>query len=261
MRLLNGLIIVTAEIDGRTGDFILDSGAPMLVLNRPQFAEPTSSLIQGFQLRGVNGTGASFSTYHAESFQWQGISLHDHDVPTLDLTDLARRAGVTDLLGLIGYSLLSPYALTLDYGAQKVTLRQPTLDAATAGVPFVLRGHLPVVEATVNGQLLHLAVDCGAQQNLLDVRLTTPLAGQVRRSEQVQLSGADENAHAVTSGELRKLQLVGGPTFHKQSTVFASLRHLNQRATRTPLDGLIGYPALHQQITTIDYVNNVLQFE
>lgn len=261
IRLRSGLVVVTAEIDGQRGDFLLDSGAPMMILNKNRFAAPTGSLGAGSQIRGVNGDGASFDVYHAQSFNWQGISFQDHDVPTLDLTDLAKRAGIPELLGLIGYNLLDQYALTLDYANQKLTLRKPTANGpSTKGVPFVLRGHLPVVEATVAGQVLKLAFDTGAQQNLLDTRYATQFASQLSKSEQQQLAGADQKTQSVTSGELRTLQLTHGPIFRKQPTVFADISHLNQKADRVALDGLLGYPILSQQVTTIDYVNKVVQF-
>jgi len=262
MRVQNGLLIVTGEVDGQRGDFFLDSGAPALLLNKTRFGAPASgSTVAGSQMRGVNGTGASFDYYHATDFNWQGISFHNRDVPTLDLTDLARRAGVSELLGLIGYNLLDQYAVTLNYAAQTVTLRKPTPNASAEGLPFVMRGHLPVVEAQVAGQTLHLAIDCGAQQNLLDVRYAAPFASQLRNGETVQLAGADQNTRAVTSGELRKLQLVQGPTFRNQQTVFSSISHLNQKPDQVVLDGLLGYPMLRQQTTTIDYVNKVVRFE
>ncbi|UOR04127.1 aspartyl protease family protein [Hymenobacter aerilatus] len=261
MRIQNGLLLVTAEVDGQRGDFFLDSGAPALLLNKMRFGSSASgSTVVASQLRGVNGTGASFDYYHATNFNWQGISFHNRDVPTLDLTDLARRAGVSELLGLIGYNLLSQYAVTLDYAAQTVTLRKPTPDKSTEGLPFVMRGHLPVVEARVAGETLRLALDCGAQQNLLDVRYAAAFASQLRNSETVQLAGTDQKARSVTSGELRKLQLVQGPTFRNQPTVFSSISHLNQKPDQVTLDGLLGYPMFRQQPTTIDYVNKVVRF-
>ncbi|MBW3127640.1 aspartyl protease family protein [Hymenobacter profundi] len=262
MRVQNGLLIVTAEVDGQRGDFFLDLGAPALLLNKTRFGSSASgSTVAARQLRGVNGAGSSFDYYHATDFNWQGISFQNRDVPTLDLTDLARRAGVSELLGLIGYNLLEQYALTLDYAAQTVTLRKPTPTASAEGLPFILRGHLPVVEALVAGHTLRLALDCGAQQNLLDARFAATFASQLRKSETVQLAGADQKARSVTSGELRKLQLVHGPTFRNQPTVFASISHLNQKPDQVVLDGLLGYPMLRQQRTTIDYVNKVVRFE
>lgn len=42
MRVQNGLLIVTAEVDGQRGDFFLDSGAPALLLNKARFGSPAS---------------------------------------------------------------------------------------------------------------------------------------------------------------------------------------------------------------------------
>lgn len=40
LRLVHGLILVEAEVDGRRGTFLLDSGAPTLVLNQREFPGP-----------------------------------------------------------------------------------------------------------------------------------------------------------------------------------------------------------------------------
>jgi hypothetical protein len=125
-RLLNGLLLVEAEVDGRRGNFLLDTGAPALVLNKREFAAPaTETTLAAAGSTGVNGKMASMSYHLAQGFNWQGISFQQKEVPTLDLTSLERKLGGLTLLGLIGYNVLSQYALTLDYRGGQVRLRKP----------------------------------------------------------------------------------------------------------------------------------------
>ncbi|MBC8082703.1 MAG: retropepsin-like domain-containing protein [Hymenobacter sp.] len=264
VRLVNGLLLVEAEVDGRRGTFVLDSGAPALLLNQREFAAPAgqaAAAVGGAQ--GVNG-GVGGVSYHAvKSFNWAGIAFQNKDVATLDLSDLGQKLGGIPLLGLIGSNLLTQYALTLDYHAARVLLRKP--DGSAPGprpllsLPFVLRGHLPVVEVTANGQVYRLAVDCGAQANLLDQRYEPAFAAQLRKPTKTALAGADEQRRTVTSGQIPELRL-GTLAFRNQQTVFSDISHLNQDAGKAALQGLLGYPFLSQYRTTIDYVNQQIYF-
>lgn len=266
MRLVRGLVLVEAEVDGRRGAFLLDSGAPTLVLNQREFPAPaTATPLAASSGQGVNGRLAGASYHVTQSFNWQGISFKNQEVPTLDLASLAGRLGGAPLLGIIGYNVFSQYALTLDYHGGLVRLRQPgtALPAAPAPliwVPFTLSGHLPVVALTVAGQTFDVAVDCGAQTNLLDQQYEAALAAQLRQPDTSRVSGADAASRTVASGQLRAVRLAGPLVFRHQQTVFADISHLNQNPNRAHLQGLVGYPLLSQYRTTIDYVNKQLEF-
>ena len=262
LRLVNGLILVEAEVDGRRGTFLLDSGAPTLVLSQREFpaADTTLATTSG---QGINGRMAGASYHVIQTFNWQGISFQDKEVPTLDLSSLESRLGGVALLGIIGYTIFSQYALTLDYRAGLARLRRPGAAAAPAPlmrVPFTLAGHLPVVALTVAGQTFDVGVDCGAQTNLLDQQYAAALAPQLHHAATSRVSGADAASRPATSGQLRAVRLAGPLVFRQQQTVFADVSHLNQNSNRARLQGLVGYPLLSQYLTTIDYVNKQLEF-
>jgi predicted aspartyl protease len=264
-RVLNGLLLVEAEIDGQRGSFLLDTGAPALVLNKREFAAPaTETTLAAAGSTGVNGKMAGMSYHLVQKFDWQGISFQQKDVPTLDLTSLEKKLGGLTLLGLIGYNMLSQYAVTLDYRAGQVRLRRPDPTAVPAPalmrVPFTMSGHLPVVALTVGGQTFQVGVDCGAQANLLDQQYQAGLAHELRKTSTARLSGADAATRAVTTARLPEVRLAGPLVFRRQATVFADMAHLNQNPNRTPLQGLVGYPLLSQYRPTIDYVNKQLYF-
>lgn len=266
-RLVQGLLVVEAEVDGRRGAFFLDSGAPALLLNQREFAPPVGEAAGPAPgSRGVNGGMGAFSRYLLQRFDCQGLVLQHAEVATFDMASLQRRLGVEKLLGIIGYSLLSQYALTLDYRAGRVLLQKP--DSASAAraagvrVPFRLRGHLPVVAATIEGRPYQLGIDCGAQTNLLDPAAAAALARKLRHREQVTLRGADAAGSTAGAAIVPRLLLAGSPLkFRHQATTFADISHLNRVPGRVPLEGLLGYPLLSEYRTTIDYVHQQLRFE
>jgi hypothetical protein len=265
MRLMDGLIVVEAEVDGRRGHFLLDSGAPALMLNQREFAaNPGETTATAGGMRGVNGSMGSYSYHTTQSFDWAGIRFQNREVPTLDLTSLEQRLKGLKLLGLIGYNLLDQYALTLDYRAAQVQLRKPdpapTGPAPLLSVPFTLRGHLPILEATAAGQTWQLALDSGAQYNLLDQQYAPTFQKTLRKKENVTLQGADNLSRTVVSGQVPELQVGGKLTFRNQSTVFTDISHLNSKPGQAPVQGLVGYPFLSQYRTTIDFVNKQVRF-
>lgn len=265
VRLLNGLILVEAEVDGRRGTFVLDSGAPALMLNKREFpAAPGQTTLAPGGPQGVGGSVGNMSYHLVRQFDWSGIRFEQKEVPTLDLSTIEQKTGGAPLLGLIGYNLLNQYALTLDYHAGRVLLRKPGSPAAAGtplqSVPFTLRGHLPVVEVTANGQTFRMALDCGAQSNLLDQQFAPAFAKQLRKRTTDTLYGADNSPRTVSSGQIPEVRLAGPLAFRNQQTVFADISHLNQKPGQVALQGVAGYPLLSQYRTTIDYVNGQVQF-
>lgn len=266
MRLVGGLVVVEAEVNGRRGAFVLDSGAPALVLNQREFAAPggQATLAVGGP-QGVNGTVGGASYCPVQRFDWAGIGFQDKETLTLDLANVEQKLGGTVLLGLIGQNLFSRYALTLDYRAGRVQLRQPGPANPTDAppllrLPFTLRGHLPVVEATAGGQTFRLGLDCGAQTNLLSPQYEPLFARTLRQRKKVTVRGAGQDFRTVVSGRIPELQLTGGLPFREQQTVFSDISQLNKSSDPLAMQGLLGYPFLSQYRTTIDYVNKELRF-
>ncbi|NVO30360.1 aspartyl protease family protein [Hymenobacter lapidiphilus] len=267
IKLIDGLMVVEAEIDGRRGAFFLDTGASSFVLNKARFAMPgTMAAPNPTAPMGVNGSVGAMSYYQVGRFDWEGLGFQNKEVPTVDLTQVEKKLNGTPLLGIIGYNLLNQYALTLDYRAGRVELRRPGTEdaAATAAavplltVPFTLRGHLPVLPFTLAGQTYDLALDTGAQSNLLDEQLAPALASRLRKSSQATLAGAGSATRQVVQGQLPEMQLAGKLAFRRQRTVFSDISHLNKTPGAASIQGIAGYPMLSQYRTTIDYVNKQL---
>ncbi|WP_380282819.1 hypothetical protein [Hymenobacter rubripertinctus] len=265
-RLVSGLVVVTASVDGRRGDFVLDTGCPTLRLNNAYFAPPAGQqTLVGGGSTGIGGLVGGASFYQIGEFDWQGIVGRHLEVATFDLTTLEAGLGQQPILGLIGYSLLSQYALTLDYQQKQLWLDKPPPVAAGSAVAegtfsFLQRGHLPVVAFRAGGQTLRLGIDSGAQNNLLDEKYASVLAPVTRRWQTCTVVGLDATPGRVLRGELSAIELGPHLVFKRQPTVFATTEHLNRNAPQTPLDGLAGYPLLRKYVTTIDYVHKTIRW-
>ena len=75
MEIVDGLIIVTAKLDGFERKFILDSGAPTLYLNSRYFAN--DSIISISSAKGVNSSISGQDVIRIKSFDFQGIKIQN----------------------------------------------------------------------------------------------------------------------------------------------------------------------------------------
>jgi predicted aspartyl protease len=124
----SNLLLVPLEVNGKHGNFIIDTGAVTTVLSHNMARE-----------LGVNEKtpGAKVNTGIAGVGGFQGVVLKVPDVTfktplnvelfpqvvAIDLTQISKTIG-TEVAGIIGYDFLSDYRVTLDYHAGEMRLRK-----------------------------------------------------------------------------------------------------------------------------------------
>lgn len=119
---VRGFILVQTEVNGRHGIFVLDTGCPLVVLNREYvMAKAGGGLdtVTGAQHTGYengNAETATVQTLHAGSFPMTEV----HDAMVAKVPGLVL-AG-TPILGILGVSALLPYETILDYRHQRLIL-------------------------------------------------------------------------------------------------------------------------------------------
>lgn len=252
--LVNNLPVVQATVDGHTGNFILDTGAEVTLLNQRYFAGGVPTAPTG---AGATGPLPRTASYRAGSFVWQNLRLTDISLTTTDLTHL----GAAPLLGLLGADLLGQYAVTLDYPHHLATLQTaaaPPLPPPLATLPFTRRGHLPVLTLTIAGQSYDVALDSGASVNMLAESLLPALEDEMSSLFTSSLGGAAAQQRAVTGGTLRLATLAPRLPLRDMVTVFTTIGSL-ARSQPTPVVGILGYEFLRQYRVTIDYLRGVVE--
>lgn len=245
-----GMIYLAAETDMETGQFLLDTGAPSLVINEePQPDEESPYTAQSC------GATVSIGLKEVTEFSWAGIDLRDIEAITLDLSHLeeARKASVA---GMIGYDLLKNYTLLLNYETEELALLRPrpwhkwSEHAPLMRIPFELSDHLPVIEFQYAGQILHLGIDTGAATNLLSNTIILSPSAKNSPIVLAEVQGLDQQ---ISKGERQELQDVTYKDHHfSDEFLLLDLSHLQDESGKT-LDGLLGYPFLSQYVVAIDY--------
>ncbi|NET32785.1 MAG: hypothetical protein F6K19_12350 [Cyanothece sp. SIO1E1] len=256
---IRGLIFVQVEVNGEDAYFILDSGAPVVVLNSKYFSNGT----EDGSAQGVSGS-LQRQQIHIDSFRWGNIALADTDLMGLDLSHLEEELD-HPFKGLIGYDLLRDFELLIDYEKEELLLFK---DGQTdyhqkikpqSELSFNYQLHIPVLEVEIGGVQYDLGLDTGAEQNLISQSGFDRLPKEsFALQEQTELRGADKNVTEVQRFIINESEF-SGHTFKAMSFVSADISHLTA-GYGLKIEGLVGYPFLSQQLCSIDFADKKIYF-
>ncbi len=248
--LLQGMIVVQAKVNGEMGSFILDTGAPSMVIDKKEKSG------EKVAARGVGGEMTVGKTELRE-FSFGNIHRKDLESYVLDISQLEINCG-RDLMGLIGYDILQQYELLFDYAQQLIHIYPANETAgfhknkASKVIPFVLHGHVPVVVVKIGGKKAYLGVDSGAAVNLLDQDYLSKIEdSHLADVCEEWLTGLDNQKHLVVAADVRQSSIKGNefPAMRYLFTDMSSIEeHFGSR-----LDGLLGYPFFKSQKISINY--------
>lgn len=250
MEVIRGMIYLEAELDGVKGLFILDTGAPTLIINR---AQATGKLADALSLHGdIQVVETLVETFKLGQHRQDNIKAL-----ALDLSHLEKASG-KKILGLVGHDVFENSVLLLDFDQKKIFLssspqkREPSLHQPTASLTFDLHDHLPIVQVRIGGKLLRLGIDTGAASNLLDKRiLDEQLEMKIDFVPNEQIQGLDRQVQIVQAAQIEVFGEDQLP-FGKNKFLFTDLSFLRAH-TGCEIDGLLGSPFLSKADFTIDY--------
>lgn len=116
-------LYIPAAVKGKERLWILDTGAPVTVLNKA-FAEELGLELKGdIKGRGAGGTvDASFTTL--PPFSVSGVQFEEQTVAVVDMNELIRRIGL-DMVGILGFDFLSRFVTKIDFADELVSFYDP----------------------------------------------------------------------------------------------------------------------------------------
>lgn len=260
------LIFVEATINGRKGKFIVDSGSPVLLLNKQYFDDlakgENNKVLGGISGAGGQIVGTSYAA--ANEFLWQNMTLKDVKCLAIDLAHL-EKVYKCEILGLIGYNILTHYQTTYNYQDNVLTLHKagaenlpkPTGKLLYQG-DFEMAAHLAVVKATIGNQTLKFGIDCGASTALIGTSQYQTIKEYTKEKGTDDLKGADQKVKTVPVIKIKELK-IGEITFKNMKAAVADVGNLNQ-GTGKKIDGLLGYDFLKKYKTVINYKTKQISF-
>ncbi len=257
--LVGGLIFVKAKLNGKEENFIIDSGAPVMVLNTAHFDNGTNN----GEAMGVSGSTATQSV-PIKNFDWNGMNVSDTEVLGMDLSHLEEATG-EKFAGLIGHSLLQDYELLIDYKKKKLLLFSPgetkyhTEVKPSQIIPFNYEAHIPVIQAKINDVDYKLGLDTGAEANLLDIPDFEKLdKSSYKLLGNGELSGADKGIKDVSSFEIKNT-IISDSKFENMDFISSDISHLNN-GYGLQLNGLLGFPFLSNGKVSINFFEQKINF-
>lgn len=240
------LIVVKAKLNGIERNFILDSGAPSIILNSKYLGDEK---VRSFtDSNGANGA-ISGADIKKANIDFYGTVLKKQDVLTHDLSHLEKSMNI---YGLIGYSFLKEYDVLINYDKRLLTLINPSYtDKKIQGkkfttIPFELENHIPVITIKTSRKNYKMGIDSGAESNLMDKSLFNYMK---KKSIKIDtLTGADKRNRKEVKSALIKRICVADKKYKNLKTIFSDISHLNKKR-KIKIDGLLGYPFLSKQST------------
>jgi hypothetical protein len=264
---VSNLIEIKASINGIVRTFILDNGAPMLVLNSAYIKSDSLSKKEAIQGQGSGGTIDNMHIDTIDQFEMNDIQLKDQRALVVNLAHLEQETH-SKIYGLIGYEIYKNYDLLFDYKNKTITfIRAEKTNAFMYNklsssklieVPIIMNNHIAVVDCEMKHKLYKMGIDCGAESNLFDTNLISELQSNIKSMQSDELLGANASSTNTSSGKIKRIK-IGTRKFRNSITVFNAIEHLNQNSP-IKIDGLIGYEILSKQKTLLSYSNKKLVF-
>lgn len=263
---IQNLIVVEARIDSIIGNFILDTGSPILVLNKTYFRKGWDA-----NLSAANATGNTVTPVMRTKVEDLAIrELYFENLPA-DINDLGHienHRGIK-ILGLLGVSLFTSFEMVIDVHKsvmylhkldekgmvpenEKIVKSEPSLK-----IPFKLIRNTITVDVTVAGRKLVFCVDTGAEANALSSRLPGKILEAFSVSKRMILVGTGGTQTEVLMGTVDNM-IIGGKSFKNMHAAITRLNDLGEAYGR-PIDGMLGSNFLVKGIISINFVTKELR--
>jgi hypothetical protein len=247
--LLDRMIIVEAKLDGVIGKYILDTGSPMLILNKAPKGNSTT-------LGGISENGKA-ELIKVNDFQWAGISNKEIDAIAFDMSNLEKALGYK-INGLIGQNIYNNYELFLDVANQKVQLFKAFRsklhkdNKCQQKISFSNGSHLPVITVKIGGKKYRFGIDTGAEVNVLNKNLKHDLDSSFLQNFQPSnLHGLGGITQKVESANLTKFK-IKRKEYENFNFLLTDLTSFEEEYD-LQLDGILGYPFLVKNVLSINY--------
>lgn len=264
---INRLLVVEARVDTLVGNFIIDTGAPGLVLNNTYFRKYWIS--SDF----IASNAASTSSGPVRNTWVNELELKELRLEQLKarLTELGHIENQTNtrILGLLGVSILKSFTVTIDL-QQNVLILQRTDKAGQSKHELEnLKGKTPhnksvfklvnnsiLLPAHIAGKKLLFCLDTGAETNVISSTAPQKALATFRVARRSVLLGTGGASVEVLAGKLEKIT-IGSVAYYNMNTIVSNLEGLGQ-AYGESIHGMIGFDLLTKGIISINFVKKEL---
>jgi len=173
IKIADNLVIVEVAVNGRTGNFIFDTGAEGTVINT-SFATQVGLKSEGTTVGTGSAGSATAGIIRSTSLRIAGVEATDVTVYSLAIDPFAAALGIK-IDGVLGNDIIGQLVVEIDYAAAVLTLYdppgyRPSKDADV--VPMTIEDNQPFIAAAVSisgkrSLPAKLEIDTGSTGSLL----------------------------------------------------------------------------------------------
>ena len=250
---VGNLILIQARVDTVEGNFILDTGAPNLVLNMTYFRNYPARYTEA-QEGGITGSVNGQQGTTVDHFTLGAVNYYHVEADRINLGHIESNKGVK-ILGLLGMQLFTRFEMIVDYEKMVITLHlvgnkeasayksDQLKDTATYNeLPIDLTDNKIIVHTDMAGKKLLFLVDFGAESNVLDSRLPDKIFKNVTITRRVILSGSGTSKVDALYGNLQHMKL-GNRDIGELPVLITNLENMCTSYDHC-LDGMLGFDFL-----------------
>jgi len=249
------LILIRAKADTTEGYFILDTGAPYLILNMTYFrGYPGNANAEGTQ-GGITGSVSSATPTRVKKLSMGGFHYHGVEADRINLGHIEDSKGVK-ILGLLGMQLFKRFEMIIDYENSLIHLhliqkkearayKSEMLRDATAynTFPIQIKDNKLLLNAMIGGKTLSFVIDTGAESNIIDSRLPNKVFNNITINRRVVLAGNGQRKVEALYGDMSDFK-IGDVSISKLPFLVTNLEEMCTAYNVSCLDGMLGFDFL-----------------
>lgn len=254
--LRKGKMLVEARLENEQGYLILDTGAPMMVVNQ--------EVVKTEEAKAFSVSRDLYvESVLVNQLEWGGMEQYGLEALAIDLSHLEHSLE-HNILGMLGYEMIKDLNIIIDFPEKKLLIGASKTDILWQSppkysFPFEMERHVPVIEVSINNQKIRLGVDTGTESNLIDSRLTEgAIKDHFEITDVEYLQGLDQQLDLVPVGYIDTL-FIEGHKIINQRFLATNLEPL-RNSTDLQIDGLLGYAFFRNYRCSIDFQNKRIYF-
>ncbi|MGN6293875.1 MAG: aspartyl protease family protein [Chitinophagaceae bacterium] len=262
---VGNLIVVKGEVDGMEGNFILDTGAPKLILNLTYFRDhASSSSAAERESGGITGGTAGAEPTMVTKFSFGPVHYQKVEADRINLGHIENSKGIK-ILGLLGMELFRKFEMILDYEKNLlylhlITRKESSVYKSEMLTDTSLYNEFPIdimedkliTYGHMAGKKLIFVIDTGAESNVLDSRLPNKIFENVAITRRILLTGSGNKKVEALYGNMKNMKM-GDLDIGSLPVLVTNLEKMCFSYNKC-LDGMLGFDFLSMHKIGFNFV-------
>lgn len=213
------LILIKAKADAVEGSFILDTGAPGLILNMTYFRDYPVNEGSNSDGGGITGSVAGYGHTTVKKLSFGPVKYHRVDADRINLGHIENSKGIK-IFGLLGVQLFKQFIMIIDYANSEIHLHhvskkdgknyqheQLTDTASYSIFPLDILQNKLLTYGKIGNKKLTFLIDTGAESNVIDSRLSDNVLDNILIKRRMLINGTGNKKVDALYGDVSNMSI------------------------------------------------------